>query len=562
MSKSKLAWIESSGFAAGLLVLAILLGGSIATFSVSTACWGSLDDGVVFQGTQGPVEECFVPQFGRIMYAYLLHNWLVGRAAGFDPSGWYLVQSIELLFSMVFLALSAWLATRRFSVAAFVAFLFASTAPLAENFFTVGKAEPKLAFSISLLVLMSTWYFTRRGAGSGLKKFVFWGVFFMLGLMTPFFKETGIVVVPWLLVVAIALPFQVRGRTGGKLKRWVGFLVGQAIVIGLVFLMAKLAAVKAFAGRDYTTFKSSLAVCRSHLLFYWKQTPDVIVLFLVVFVFLAVLIKRRVSADPTVMSDERIPLALGLWVSSALYIAVLVVWRLTMPYYMLPVSVMLIASLGLVMKHHLSGTKVAMLVLLLTRFHTLPYNYYVAFAQRAHDWQESKAVEAVIAAKPGHSRIFDTATFSFCEPPIQRNILLKWAGADRVRYVGVGEAFSEAPAAWREAFGAGNIKWKKPVPKSGDYFLCSKINWPFSIQVRGVGSGKTSFGPAEFDQHVADIESRFGVELGSPLIQRANTTVLKPWSLKADRLAIETRLYRVLSVVAGSGLTETGPVEE
>lgn len=526
-------------------VLTLLLFLTIAVSAVCTACWGSLDDGVTLRLARKPLASCLIPQAGRMLFGYWLYNWVLVRLVGSSAMGWYFAQSFGLLVTVGALVLLGRTLSGRTEAGLLTAVLFLTTAPLAENYFTISKCEPKLCLWLALLLLLIASVLNEVDRGeAGLRLWPwFLGVMVAIALCC-FTKETGIVAVGLSFLVFGSMWF-LRRKNCDSLERrtWLVFVVG-SVMVGALFIFIKVQ-VASTVKFDYTTFSPSLSIIASNSRFYWRQTPDVIIAFLVLSgLWLGHLLRcvRERTLGPEL---HRMGFAFSAYMGATVYLAILLVWRGAQGYLILPVSFLLMGALAFHLRRWTYGVKFALLLLVLARVHSIPYGVFLSYAQRSHDLQEQGVIRWVAENVDGEVRVVDFGQFSFVEQPVQIRLLLDDGGLQRIHWEGAEECLRPPPEAARKDFHVKDIPFSMKTLRIGDLVLLRDSSWPFLITLRAIGGGPHSFSKQRVAEARQRIEHRFSIRLKPILVASSSAKVLKPWRLRSGVVGFERRLYRV-----------------
>jgi hypothetical protein len=539
-----------------------------------------LDDGVVLRDARQGLAASFNPTAGRIMPVYWLHNWLLYRLGGANPTIWYTIQCFEFLLAAILLYLAVARLSRRWPAAALAAAVMLTSSPISENAYTISKAEPRVTLALAAIALILASIL--RGAlldhsaqPGGLTLRLLWIALWLAGMIVVFSKESAITLAtlgPFgVFFSCICLP---RSRRASAVKT---FLLISALLFSASFLLLSLrATVLQGTENAYTAFNPDWEVAIGNLRFYVNESPDVLITAAVCLVLGIGRLWTSRRARPGRQSDEAsdIEAVLG-WtflLTGMFYLLLLLLWRWPMNYYMLPVAACTSLSLGFLVassgfktqdiqgRSLRWGTTLLAVVVGVTRLYSIPYAHFVATAQRGFDVIEDEVSREVIRINPIHRRVIDVERASFVEQPIQRNLLYRVQGNSDVSWVGGGELFQEYPEATKRLYG-----FYKPSPledsppRIGDLILIQGSTYPFRIMLRGIGPHVTSIELA--GRKVEALEERIGASLVDLRTWHYEWGVYKPWTLQRAKLVFQSVLYKASGPLDHSPTRLSGPVE-
>ncbi len=357
--------------------------------------WFTLDLGGIFlKSTQFPQSLAWILSpyngSGRYFPFYWLYYAFLYKLFGIHLVGYYLVQSVLFLVSVLFILYIFAHMTSRGVLATLLAVSIFLSSPNAETLYTLCKAEPLVFFFTACILLL----FARRGYSPNgvLIKYAAITILFALSLWS---KETSVALLIFAMAGATAA-FLYRRRASipnrgtDELRKYTHLLVA----LGVGFILSRLPYVIFKASRadqlPYTTFKVTWNIIADNALFYVTQQPDVIG-FGVIAVVLVLIVIRSMVAAPNKFTKEQwsavifvFSLLAMAWASVALFL----VWRWPMGYYLFLPSIIfrfgtgygiysVISSRALHKKVRRTGS-LSMTALLL---HAAVYLWYVGSSQ-------------------------------------------------------------------------------------------------------------------------------------------------------------------------------------
>ena len=309
----------------------------------------------------------------------------------------FLVQGLTLIASLALVYLLVrWMSAGSRSAGIAACLLILISAPLAENYFTLDKVEPRVVF----FSLFSIGYFALRLAGPrpGLWKAML--LHFALAVLLVFSKETGsfLAVAAFLVLCATLLRFP---RDTRMVRESLAYFAATLSVL-VLFVVLNNALVQGDAkilreqngglGR-YITYQISSRLVAANLMGYLGQMREVIlaILLFAVWVVWTVLRRRKSTWD----SQQILLFLTG--ASGSIYLGGMLLWRFTLLYYMLPVVFFFaMASMAVVFrqKHTLRGWLFFLALLFLARVH-LDQRIRTGWAILAQDRAKDLIVQAI-----------------------------------------------------------------------------------------------------------------------------------------------------------------------
>ena len=318
----------------------------------------------------------------------------------------FFVQGLTLILSlaMVYL-LVRWMSAGSRPAGIAACLLILISAPLAENYFTLDKVEPRVVF----LALVSIGYFAMRLASPGVPLWRATLLHFTLAVLLMFSKETGaFLAVAAFLVLCVTM---LRSPRDSRMARESAAYFAATFSVLVLFLVLNYALVQGDAKvlRDqngglgrYLTYQISSRLVFANLMGYLGQMREVA---LGILLFgagvLWTLVQRKRSWDAAQI------LLFLTGASGAIYLAGMLLWRFTLLYYMLPVVVFFaMASMAVVFrrKHTLRGWLFFLTLLFFGRVH-FDQRLRTGFAVLAQDRAKDLIVQAIKKRASDRTRV-------------------------------------------------------------------------------------------------------------------------------------------------------------
>ena len=294
---------------------------------------------------------------------------------------------------------------------------------------------------------------------------------------------------------------------------------------------------------------------------YLKQSPDSLLVFVLCLslglLSLYRLFKTKPGHLPDLRSQMEAVLGWGFLMTSLAYFFILLIWRWSANYYMLPITAYMSISLGFFTVHLLTDNQegglhfkfkslisgLIVIVLLISRFYTIPYLHFIATAQRGFDRIENEVAQEAIKIKPVQQRIIDVDRPYFAEPPFERTLLYNLLGTPNFFWVGGRELLMESSEELKKQY---NPKDPSPLlhlpPSEGDLVLIQTSIYPFNIELRGIGPHVMT--DAEGRAELQILEQKIGLSLIKIQSWKDEWVVFKPWTLNKARLGFCSTIYR------------------
>lgn len=555
-------WKSSSGPYVWFIPI-VLIWAWIVMPSFLNPVWGSLDDGATLVFAEAGFQTVFRNVAGRVFPTFALRNWLLYEIGGTNPAFWYFSQSLGFLLTVLLIYATVAVITRHYMYAALAGVLFLTSSPIAENAYTISKCEPVVSMFVALLIFCMAWLLRLEGTAGGtgatlMLRTIGWASMLACIVLMMFAKESAIALVPLGPVGLLAAVLCVERSERKTLIRLFWGATMFLTVVGAGLLIARQRAMDGIAN-PYTHFAPSWNIFISNMKFYLSQSPDLILLLggcvLAVFAGWAVF-RGRSGTDTHLDFQSRAAFIFGISTLAAAlgYYLILLVWRGQVNYYMLPVGTLLSLAVGLLAallhvrrKQGMRLLRYCTLGILLTaagagRLYSIPYNDFIAKAQRGFDRLEDTVAKEALRIGPIQKRVIDVERASFVEQPLQRNLLYRLWGYPEFQWVGAGEICQSYSDDVRKAFGdTGTADKSVPPPSAGDLVLFTSITYPFAIELRGIGPRGRSH-----DDRVRCLRI-WNDMFDSPMSVRGSWKsafkVFEPWTMKVQDLELEFVLF-------------------
>lgn len=411
----------------------------------------------------------YVP-FSNIYYGLLF------KLFEYKLQGYYIVQCLMFLFATLMIYSIILSYTGRMSSGILGAFLFLTASPVAENAYTLGKAEPKILFYLLCSIYIFRPLISHDCNRRKLSKLISWAAITILIFVAILTKETaGVIIVFAVAGGAVAFLFHKKSMLHKyDVKPYLLLLITSAF--SAVMARALFYSLRpSDASSVYTTYTVNSTLVLNNLKFYAAQQPDVLLLGLITALFLAVLYKRNE------LNTKFFVFGSAIFFTGLAYILGQLIWRWPLGYYLLvPASLFSIAIVTTLYSPGLcSGSKriiyVSIVLILLTRVYSLPYFWYIANSQKAQDRIYTEAIGYYLQwAKPGERLLVEQWPF-FVEPVFQSNILVKMIhGKEQLQIEGIQDIVSNifiSPDTLK-LYGLTKIPDKSTrMPRKNDYIL-------------------------------------------------------------------------------------------
>jgi hypothetical protein len=522
------------------------------------AVWGSLDDGVTLTVVQNGPGACFNMNAGRIVPFYWLHSWLLYQIGGLNPAIWYAIQSFEFLIAVLLIYGAIGSISNNWPAGALAAGAALTSAPIAENAYTISKCEPRLMLFLAAAALLAAMHLkaaaiqTSENPRHAARWFSRLALFLVL-LMVVFTKESGIAVFS-LGIAGMAASFvYLKQPIREKAIRYFGSVsvISLSMVVLVILLRAHALRI---TDNAYTSIHPTVSQSLANLKSYLKQSPDILMIAAACLIFGTIhLIRQKRAKEEPFDGQSRIA-AIMAWSTLAVgmsYFLILLIWRMNGNYYMLPVGVCVSLSLGYFIcstkssnpNHPHRGLRWAagflLMAVAVSRLFSIPYLHFAATAERGFDMLEDQAFKETLQPHSAHRRLIDIGSLYFVERPHQRDRLYRIFGAPDHSWVGARDLIRPYSEATRKEFGVKDPSpLEKDPPNVDDLLVAQSCRCPFDIEVRGVTPHVTPHALA--DEEIRSFEGHTGLAASPRRVLGSAWTVFKPWSLKMDTLEFKS----------------------
>jgi len=385
--------------------------------------WELLDMGVMLREAKALSNDWThrtFPGMDRYLPALVLYYSVLYTLFGYEVFYYYLAQIFLLILTAGLIWATVRLVTGNGKYGVFAAAIFLTSSTLAENYYTLGKQEPRLLF----FWVASLFFYLRgvsaRSAAADHSPFQKLGTtiyFAMSGLsviLSYFTKESVLLAIPALLICVLFSLFMNGRQTAAK---EVHFPISGYLWLNLGVLMFFLFVTYGLAGTPLP-FRGRYTAERLAGTFNWNQIVDYLQgsadVFFLTAILLAViaylLIRNSLPVTPELLY------ALFCTLCSAAYLGFfLLFWKQKLGYYLLPAAAWTALGMGLLCGYltttrHLSKLhKISLVVLisavLFSRGFSIPLEHNMAVAQRSWNTVNGKMMTWV-ASLPKDTRVF------------------------------------------------------------------------------------------------------------------------------------------------------------
>jgi len=533
------------------IFLILILWSIIVLPSAFNAQWGHADDGVTLARAEEGLFSSITFLHGRIYPAYLLHNWILFKIGGENPSIWYLVQSLELLITLLIIYSSLIFLTRQLWVGAFAVILFITSSPIAESYYTISKAEPVLNLFVSIMLLSLTFWIAKLPKSTKTLNILFSIISVILSILIIFAKETGILFILFYFPFLIQLLINKKRVVSKKMHAPFLTYILSFLGVSLAWLVLKTFYASTQA-TDYTKFYP-FKYLYWNLLHYLTQSLDVLIIIIltVALGIFMIYIKRTNNIenfDCTIWA-----LGWGIVYAGLSYFLLLLAWNQGHSYYMLPISMLFSISISLflwVLKMKMNGSylknikkaifSLIVFIAIVSRLFSLPFIYCMATVQRNFDILEAMTRSEVYKIKSVKDRLFDMDWQHFEEPPFQNTLLFrvlwnknfKWIGS-----VGLFETYHNERGSYQNPHQQNELQ-NNPL-NDEDLVLFSNGTKPFNIVFRGI----RFFEESEMKRRILILENMYGRRLKALKTLQVKTNIFEPWILRKAEFKYKKIIY-------------------
>ncbi|MEW6696502.1 MAG: hypothetical protein ACOY35_06815 [Bacillota bacterium] len=431
---------------------------------------------------------------GRYFPIYYIVKYAVYGLVGVNPFGFYLFHSFTfLLAGLLIFWLSKSLTKENFPGILAVILCFSGSA-MAENVFTLGKAEPLLLIWTLLLVFL----FIKTGKTSP-KFFCLIGT--LLVSVSFWTKETTIVVFVFGAAYLMFSYMHYKLTNDRQLIRPATYLT-LTILSGYIISRIPHLFVSA-SSKTYTSYPITIELVSKNLKYYLVQQPDVLLIGLIATTLFLMdftnAYKNKFSGHDHLKYIIASMLLMG-WA----YIAGLLIWRWPMGYYYLVPSIIFNMVLGITLISYLKGTKTrrskAVLAIILSivvflKIYSLSYFHYISTTQRSQDQIFMEVVNLYSTlGKPGERLLVENWEF-YTEQVKSSNIFINnLYGKTDLKVEGIRDLLEsrEIPKDILNLYGVQDIPQNiKRWPQKRDLVLVLTGEKPAHWNLRGIAPVKS-----------------------------------------------------------------------
>jgi hypothetical protein len=491
---------------------------------------------------------------GRYFPFYWLYNSAQVQLFGTEVSKFFLVQSV------VFFALTAAICSLFYKLVArpiYVLILFVAiylSTPVAENLYSLGKAETIAGLFLLMTVLLFAVFHLREEVMPKMHQIAI-AVVFALALWT---KETSIALLGFSTsgcILSLLLVY-FRRQNADRMIAAAYFRLSIVLVLGLAISKAPYAYFsKKSSGADYLDYVISTDLVFDNVIFYVSQQPDVLA-FGVLSLLVLYLAGRSILVDRHERSnrqDKCLILVISLCAMAWAYYLVLLIWRWPMGYYMLlPAIIFKLCTLyGFVMisfrKRMWTLTKLAtVLVGLCSLLYATLSFAYVASSQVAYSRLYSEAIEKYVGLTDGKVPLVIESYPFYSEQVTSTAQILEASTGRSFSINGVADVLDPAvptPLILKllNVSQSQLLENLKKLPKQGDYLLVFTGSKLATWFLRGVT-------PYYSKDSILKIQGAYELELKSERLIRTPSMHIHVWdgNLVFEQTYLGYKLYKVL----------------
>lgn len=344
---------------------------------------------------------------GRYVPFYLIYHILTGKLLGVEIFNFFLIQSIVILLSTFLIVKIIFRFTSNKLISTIGLLLYYTSSSFAENIYTVGKPEHLVLFFILLLIEL---YFKIIETNNNIRMIIYTVCGVFATIFAIWSKETAIVIAAFSIFCFI---FSFKNKYIFKKTFW------YLICISLSVLMARIPYYFNEGSKEtYTTYEISVKLVKDNFIYYMKNQPDAFILGALCLIIICYLGVRK---------EKNNVLVLGLLLLSWSYIAGLLLWRWSLGYYFYVSSALFCLIISVLLSRVRNKKLLIFLgvIIIFTRFASIPYNIYIANSQLTIDRLYSNIIKNYVNLADNNQRLlFENWTF-FDEAVYQSNILVK-----------------------------------------------------------------------------------------------------------------------------------------
>ncbi len=339
----------------------------------------------------------------------VFHLLTVAAYGLFGPNAFFffLAQGISLVFSLMLVyGITRWMSEGSRAAGWAACLLILISAPLAENYFTLDKVEPRVVLFSLLSIGFFAWRLQRPATALLLHAGL---IQFLLAGLLIFSKETG-AFLPAAVLVGCAAAALVQPRDSRLLKESAVYAAAACaalvlfVVLGRVLLEGDAKVLREQSGGlgRYLTYQISWDLIRDNFYGYLRKMPEM--LFAVPIVALGMLWAFLRGRNRTWQAPQIVLFVTG--AAGAIYLAGMLLWRFTLLYYMLPAVVFLaMASMALVFqKGHVRRGAILLLLMLVAASAQFADRWRTAWTVLAQDRAKDLILDALAEQAPLHHK--------------------------------------------------------------------------------------------------------------------------------------------------------------
>ena len=341
---------------------------------------------------------------GRYFPVYFLYYALVHSIAGANPLGYYFVNSIIgllILFLIYYITLKL-TDSKLFAILSVLVGI--SSPPVAENFYTISKSEPRLLFIILIIYLLFISFITRTRR-KNIVTCILWVVISILVIMAFYIKETAIFILIFPLSGFVLLHYfirknQYKDKKGVK-EFYLLFIVCSSISIltgRILYLYLR----SPNSTSNYVDYTVTIHLIMNNFIFYTTQQPEVLFLGVISLILLLIIfiLKRFELKDNEI---KYFIIACSLNLTGFGYLVILLIWKGALGYYTLIPAIMFSITFSFALNLYCKKichkpVYVILLFLVLIKIYSLSYFVYIAYTQKLQDIVYNKAATCKISS--------------------------------------------------------------------------------------------------------------------------------------------------------------------
>jgi len=429
-------------------------------------------------------------QTGRYFPVYWLYYGIIYLIVGNNPFGFYFFNSFIFLITIIIFFQIVKNLSNSYWAAIFGVFLIISSSSVAENIYTISKAEPRLLLFVLLIIYMII--SLHKYAFKEKKSYVFWITINILTALAILIKEVSIVlvVIPFgaLIITKIINKFSAY-KFDGEIIFFKYYTASCVISIGICraiycFLRPKKST------EDYIDYDISLELIINNFKFYVYQQPDLIIFAMISAIL--IVIKLYQIKQKRIQLDRNYIITFALFLFAVAYFFIILIWRWPNGYYnLVPVAIFSIVIASIIFSIRDWRLKYFVYILIfLVKIYSMQYFLYIACSQKFQDKIYAQAVNIYMQnAKPDERLLVEQWPF-YVEPVKQTNILIRDIyGKKELAVEGILDVISniEIDEKIKKMYMIDNVEDKMlREPREGDFVLAFTGDRRSSWILRGI----------------------------------------------------------------------------